>query len=205
VSDAPNSGHSDRGIRRRPIRAPALWRMLVVAGLLLSACQEPVPPATSAPAVPISTKTPEDAARSLLNLLREQLHAAARADRPAVARLRELALDRLVARPELERHITGLAQMTEAERTELFHKLVDSWAAAIAYYADGLALDQLKALGPTAGARVADLVVPARTPDDTAILHVYCQRTSGEEWRVIGLELVPPRTPATAPASSPGA
>ena len=120
MSDAPNSGHSDRGIRRRQIRAPALWRMLVVAGLLLSACQEPVPPATSAPAVPISTKTPEDAARSLLNLLREQLHAAARADRPAVARLRELALDRLVARPELERHITGLAQMTEAERTDQF-------------------------------------------------------------------------------------
>ncbi len=199
-----NHRHGVRGgCSPRTHRLTVLGAWVAVFVLPL-ACQRAAPVPTSAPAPSVSTKTPEDAARSLLTLLRAQLHAAAREDRPAVARLRQLALDQLVARAELEPHVTGAAQMTAAERTELFNKLVDTWAAAIAYYADGLALDQLKAVGPVAPSRTANVVVPARGPDDTALLHVRCQRGASDEWRILGLELVPARAPASAPTTAPG-
>ncbi len=210
--DRPTAGNTSlarrcagRGNARRCRGGRAtVWGALLLAPLALGACQRATPAATSAPALAISTKTPEDAARSLLGLLRAQLQAAARQERAVVAQLRQTALDHLVAREDILRHVSGAERLSEQEQSELFHKLVDSWAAAIAYYADGLALDQLKALGATAGTRAADLVLPARGPDDTALLHVYCQRTPGNEWRVAGLELVPSRTPATAPATAPG-
>jgi hypothetical protein len=178
---------------------------MVGALVLLSfsgACERVAPLPTSTPAaLPISTVTPEDATRSLLGLLRVQLQAAARNDRAAVAKLRELTLDKLVATDDVVARLHRPGGVSEKERAQVLDTLVTSWAATLAYYADGLGLDQIQVHPTGPATREAAIDVPARGRDDSAIVRVFCRRGKDNEWRVTGLEFAP--RPTTAPASSP--
>jgi hypothetical protein len=170
---------------------------------LATACERVAPPpADSLPTTqPISTVTPEDATRSLLGLLRAQLQAAARNDRTTVAKLRQLTLDKLILTDDILARLGSAAGVSEKERAQVLDTLVTSWAATLAYYADGLALDQIQMhpTGPAAHETAVD--VPARGRDDATVVRVFCRRGKDNEWRVTGLDFAPP--PTTAPSSSP--
>ena len=152
----------------------------------------------AAPATPIVSKTPQDATRSLLVALRAQLQATGSGDRAAARRYRDEVVKYIVARDQLTARYRALPTHAPQGETEMLGALVENWASILSYYADGLALDEMK-LGVTGSEGSGAVVdVPARGPEDRAIVRVACVRQADDEWRVLAIGL----EPATAPALS---
>ena len=148
-------------------------------------------------------KTPEDATRSLLDALREQLQATARGDRATARRCRDRVAEHIAARDQIMARYRALPGHAPQEEVEVLDTLVENWASILSYYANGLALSEMKrsAVGGEGGGAVVD--VPAHGPDDRAILRVACVRGSDDEWRILAVGLEPALLPTRA--TQPGA
>jgi hypothetical protein len=150
--------------------------------------------------------TPEDAARALLQLLHGHLQAIAHGDRKLADRYRDRVARDVAARDDILARYRSVAGRFAQEESRALAGLIENWAAIIAYYADGLELDRMKrgAASLEAGRAVVD--VPARGPEDRAVIRVACLRDKQAQWRATGIELVPPeiqahRAPTTRPAA----
>ena len=98
------------------------------------------------------------------------------------------------------RALPGHVPQAEAE---VLDTLVENWASILSYYANGLALSEMKrsAAGGEGGGAVVD--VPAHGPDDRAILRVACVRGLDDEWRILAIGLEPALMPTLT--TQPGA
>jgi hypothetical protein len=152
----------------------------------------------SAPAFEIALKSPEDATRSLLGGLREQLQATARGDRAAARRCRDAIVDRIAAQEQIVARFRAQPGHVPQKEGEVLEALVENWASILSYYANGLALGEMRlsTAGGDGGGAVVD--VPAQGADDRAILHVACVRGADDEWRILALGLEPAAAPVSA-------
>jgi hypothetical protein len=182
--------------------------LLLACGLVLTGCrrQPLATPATQAgtTGVTASLRSPEDAARSLMELLRAQLAAVAGRDRAAAARYRDQVAQEIVARDDVMARYNTLTGRTARTEDEVLHRLVESWAAAIAYYADGLDLQHMRLSAVAGQSGKAVVEIPAHGPNDEALLNVACLRGADERWRVVGVEFALPEAPhaTTLPAQA---
>ncbi len=181
----------------------ACWLPLVVCGSLTVGCR-PASSASSATqpaAVAIALRSPQEATRSLLELLRAHLQAIARHDRKAAEYYRDQVAAELVARADVLARFDTLPGRVTHDANEMLKRLVESWAAVVSFYADGLEPERMR-LGAVDGEGSKVVVdVPARGPAGEAILRVLCQRGPDEQWRVTSIEFAPPAPhgPTTAP------
>jgi len=195
------------------IDARATRTALAAGALLLGLCagcgKAPRPAAAaSAPAMPaVSLDTPADAARSLLECLRGELDAVARNDQAAQAQYLET-LRTLAAAESIKQRMADLPHFKLMLGDDLVAGVIHNWGAMLAYYADGLRLDQLRQT--SVGRTAATVIVPASGPADEALLQITCVREGDGPWRVRRLDFVtempktgPTSAPATAPASQP--
>ncbi|MEW6197580.1 MAG: hypothetical protein AB1601_02780 [Planctomycetota bacterium] len=155
------------------------------------------------PDAPLSQQTAPEAARHLLQFLQAHLQAVAHGRNDLAARFRDRAARELVARDDLLSRYRAVAGRFAVPDEEALRRIVESWAAVIAYYADGLALDDLRP-GPISGDLARTVVdVPAGGPGDDVLIRLACLRGEDDRWRVAGIEFVPPASPpATAPAAA---
>jgi hypothetical protein len=190
-----------------PVHARACLAILVGA-VAVGGCRRAVT-STSAeqaavPALDIVLKTPEDATRGLLDTLRAQLQATARGDRAAARRYRDQVVERVAARDQIMARYRALPGHVPQAEAEVLNTLMENWASILSYYANGLALSEMKrsVVGSEGGGAVVD--VPAHGPDDRAILRVACVRGPDDEWRILAIGLEPGLMPtlATQPAAA---
>lgn len=191
------------------------WFAVVVCSLAIGGCRRAANSTTagqpSAPAFEIALKTPEDATRSLLAGLREQLQATARGDRAAARRCRDAVVDLVAAKDQIMARLRAQPGHVPQKEAEVLAALVENWASIVSYYADGLALKEMRLIAAGNDGGGAAVEVPAQGADDCAILRVACVRGANDEWRILAIGLEPaaiptPATQATAasqPASEP--
>lgn len=182
-----------------------------VVGLVATACRrEAVEPPGAAgwtppvsPDASLSQQTAPEAARHLLQFLQAHLQAVAHGRDELAASFRDRAARDLAARADLLARYRSVAGRFAAPDEEALRRIVESWAAVIAYYAGGLALDDLRP-GPISGDLARTVVdVPAHGPRGDALIRVACLRGDDDRWRIAGIEFVPPASPpATAPAAT---
>ena len=150
----------------------------------------------------IVLKTPPDTARTLLLLLRAQLHASAGRDRAALHRAQEQTADQVLARDEILARYHTLAGRAALEDSRALDNLVENWAAIVAFYADGFEFERMRQVSPPNEGLTAVVDVPARGPHDQTILRIGCLRGKDEQWRVTSLAFATAE-PATPLASQP--
>ncbi len=177
--------------------------LVVVAAAALVGCESKLAEPTLSPApgeLPeVVLETPEDAAYSALNCLQSNLRAAAHRDKQAekesLERLRTVAAVRAI-----EQELAKWPQFEAVVGDDLIDGYLNNWAAAIAYYAEGLHFDRMRRAseGPS---RVA-VVVPASGPEDDALIQVISVRENDGRWRVLRIEFVV-GSPTARPASQP--
>jgi hypothetical protein len=185
---------------RRPTRISLL--LLAAAVVTLSFGCERKPSEEAAPPCDLpetALATPEETARTVLGCIQADLRAVARDDKTAVeaclAKLQTVASARTI-RQEFAR----LPQFKVLVGDELIKGIVSNWAAALAYYADGLHLKQMRRVSESDSKVV--LVVPASGPDDKTLIQITCVHEDDGLWRVARIEFVP-AIPASQPTSQP--
>ena len=182
-----------------------------VAGVLATACRREAaerpsvagwtPPVS--PDAPLSQQTAPEAARHLLQFLQAHLQAVAHGREDLAASFRDRVVRDLAARADLLARYRSVAGRFAAPDEEGLRRIVESWAAVIAYYADGLVLDDLRP-GPISGDLARTVVdVPAHGPRGDALIRVACLRGEDDRWRIAGIEFVPPASPSTTAPAAP--
>lgn len=154
---------------------------------------------------PLSQRTAAETTQHLLRFLQAHLQAIAHGRDDLAARFRDRAARELVARNDLLPRYRAAAGRFAAPDEEALRRIVEGWAAVIAYYADGLDLDDLRP-GPVSGDLLRTVIdVPAHGARGSTLIRVACLQGEDDRWRVLGIEFVPPALPpATAPAAFPG-
>lgn len=147
------------------------------------------------PAVDASVyAAPESVARLAVETMQAELAAVAKRDRRTAAaqhaRLLELAaaekIQAAVDRQPMYKAVTGEVATPG---------IVRNWPGTIAYYADKLALDQMRPTSVTADS--ATVLVPA----GEATLRVGCARGSDQRWRVARVDFAPAGASESGPAT----
>jgi predicted small lipoprotein YifL len=173
--------------------------LVATVALTLAGCEKPAPTVLPPPdAVPeVNLDTPEDAARSALTLLRSELRAIAQQNEQAaddcLAKLRTL-----VAVQTIDQRLARLPQFKVVVGGDVIEGYLENWAAAVAYYTEGLHLEQMRR-GAQSSTRAA-VVVPASGPEDQALIQITCIREDDGLWRVSRMDFVT-AFPASQPAS----
>ena len=178
------------------------WFLLLVCGGL-AGCRQAPPPAS--PPAEVDLQSPLEATGTLLDLLCAHLEATGRRDRSAAERLRDQAAIQTVARADVIARYKSLSGHVAQSDNEVLARLVESWAAALEYYAGGLdrAHMRIASLGSQGNKAVVD--VPAHGQSgEAATLRVSCLRVADEQWRVMAIEFAFPggQRTATAPAAA---
>ena len=177
---------------------------LVATGPVLTGCQRDAS-ATSRPATPaprIVLDTPESAACSVLESLHAHLQAVAAHDRAGAAEIRDRVAEEIAARDEiLSRHRRRPGESVDA-RDEYVRNCVESWAAIVSYYVDGITWGRVRLEASTQPRRQV-VRVPARHADDEAVIRVSCVLDDAGKWRVRAIDFAKPEAPASQPTSAP--
>lgn len=109
----------------------------------------------------------------------------------------------MTAREEIsQRHAARVKKTRSYDLDEVLGRLVDSWAALVAYYAEGLDFDGLTQTPVGSGADSAFVLVPASGKERDAVIRVECQRGADSVWRIVRVDFAPP-APVSQPASHP--
>jgi|GEM_PF-3506100 len=166
----------------------ALGALMIVVG----ACERQPPALVQLPpgeAPVIDLAAPENAAKTALLSLQAELRAVANEDeetsRTAFDQLRYLIDDESVFEM-LNRTPRYKALLGE----DLIKGLIENWGSAIAYYAEGLHLDQMRRLSESASKVL--VVVPASGAHDDALIQVTCVFSDDDSWHVSRIEFVRP-------------
>ncbi len=158
----------------------------------------------------IASGTPEEAARSLVAVMRCELKAVAAEDRASAARAREL-LRELAAQAEIEARFEKRPEYKAIVKKDLVGSVIDRWSAASAYYADTLEPAAAYIPAQASGADRTFVLVPIRAQRPLA-LRVECVRKQEGQWRVARIDFEPlspvstqptPAVPDAAAASQP--
>jgi hypothetical protein len=190
----------------RPRLGTAVPRVLCLAAWcgLASGCRREPPPPATLPAgvqVAITVDTPASAVRSLLELLSAHLDALARGDRRAADAYRNLVAEKLTARRHIMTRYREIARPFDKDEATVLRSISESWAAIIAYYADGIERDRISLTGLAGDADQAVVDVPARGSVGDALIRVACERDDAGNWSIVALELAPPSEAASQPSS----
>lgn len=181
---------------------PFLLCAVTAFGLLITGCERSdSSSAAQAPAADpaVLLDTPENATRSLFHFLRAQLRALAEDDK-AAARHRDQVVWHIAARDEIVARYRKVRGGRVKDEIAVLRRCVENWAAVIAYYADGLGLDQMRLdEGAKHGLR-AVVLVPARGRDDQAVIRVTCLLGEEDKWRVRAINFAEPATAGLPPA-----
>lgn len=204
--------------RSRPDRFSRTMRtcgaILLAAAVCCAGCEPALRPRGSdtTPAIEFNQSMPEEAARTLMRVLREQQRLIAAGDRRAANALREKALEQLLARDEIrELGLISAAGARHGDKEELLQaamrRTLDGWGALLGYYLDRLPLEMASMDGPVQG-NWARIRIPTGVPE-TAPIRVICARGADARWRVASVEFVhrgrsTAATPATNSALGPG-
>ena len=167
-----------------------MWLGALLTGAALGGCgpaRLSVPPAQEAPppAADLKLASPEDSARTLLVYLQRDQTAVAQNDARQAAAARDQAAWHVLARDEILRRVPQ--RKTAKEKSELLNRIVESWSAALAYYADGLSPEQARA--QMIGNDQARVLIPAAHGGEQAAVRVDVMRGADSGWHVIGMEL----------------
>jgi hypothetical protein len=182
--------------------------MSLAAIAAIGGCQQQAPekPIASppAPAAEVKLDTPTETARTLVHFLRGQLAAAAAHDKAAGQAQRAQVVWHVIDRDALLAQFAEVPGRSTTDPAVVLDRLVQSWASALLYYADGLELDAARVVQRPGGSK-AIVRVAAHGPNDDALLAVACQRGPDDAWRVIGMEFVNPASlePTTQAATMP--
>jgi hypothetical protein len=191
-----------RGTRRWLASAAVFSAVLLTPGCGRETAS--IEPPARDPAVKLDS--PLNATRSLLDLLSAHIHAVADHDRSAADAARDQVVWHVADRADIQtryEHFSNILANTEAKQAQLWREHVESWAAIVSSYVDGLELDRAVA---TKGSNDATVRVPAHRGEDAATLLVECARTASNTWQVQKILFEPRRAstahsrPATQPA-----
>ncbi len=174
--------------------------------ILASGCESAHKPTATKPPPPanLDTQTAGGVTRAFLTLLCEHCTAMAVEDQERADRARDQiiwhVLDRNALRPMRQRSEGGPILGGSLPR---FRRLVESWASAVMYYADGFAFDQLS-VHPTRDDSWTTVRVPAHGPNDDTVIHIACLRDAEDQWRVVALDFEP-EAPVSTTTTQPAA
>jgi hypothetical protein len=149
--------------------------------------------------------SPQHTARTLLILLREELRAIRRGDRDAQRRCRRQ-LEHLADRTTIQQRFARTPQVKVLLGEDLVAGVISQWGATIAYYAEGLELDQIRepaasTTQPAAGLRQVVQVRGIGKAGEPVWIRVHCVRGEDELWRVTHVDFAARRSDAqTQPA-----
>lgn len=183
--------------------------------LLPSGCGRAAPPAhkhsppTSLPAgEELRLDSPQLTARTLLILLREELRAIRLGDRSAQLRCRQQ-LERLADRATILQRFASTPQVKMLLGEDLVAGVINQWGATIAFYAEGLELDQIaepaastSTMQPTAGLRQVVRVRGHGKAGEPAWIHVHCVLGEDGLWRVTHVDFAGGRGPVQSQPAS---
>lgn len=214
----PERGGGSRRTAPRPLHTPPRSRRvaprialtaLAVLAALLPGCQRPPPPDAVGPGSPppdqfhVVTTDPHDLTRTLLIGLQARLRAIRQRNPAAAAAYQERLRDALAER-EIARQFESHPSKRFLVGPDLADGILRTWAAAIAYYAEGLDFATLQPLGPPASASAetprAAFRIRARGRDDQAWIRVVAVRQPDGRWGAVELDFwnEPPAAPAAA-------
>ncbi len=205
---------ADPSVPSGPWLAAVLGAILAaLCAMIVSGCGHTAPPAQeSSPSPPVHADeplrldSPQHTARALLILLREELRAIRRGDRDAQRRCRQQ-LEHLADRTTIQQRFARTPQVKVLLGEDLVAGVISQWEATIAYYAEGLELDQIiepvaPTTQPTAGLRQVVQVRGLGKAGEPAWIRVHCVRGQDELWRVTHVDFAVRRSAAqTQPAA----
>ena len=204
VSSAASPGR-DAHAPRAP-RCRVALAVFAALAALLPGCQRPPPPdAVGAPSPPpdqfrVVATDAQDLARSLLIGLQARLRAIRQRNPAAAAAYQDRLRDALAER-EIARQFESHPSKRFIVGPDLADGILRTWAAAIAYYAEGLDFATLQPIGPPASASAetprAAFRIRARGRDDQAWIRVVTVRQPDGRWGAVELDFL-----AEAPAGA---
>ncbi|TWT41709.1 hypothetical protein RAS1_28300 [Phycisphaerae bacterium RAS1] len=181
--------------------------MLTATALLTGGCgdnQAAEAAKTAAAAAKLDLKiaqaTPEEAVRTLFELVRVDLAAAARQDRPA-QKVISGTLERLASREDIHRRVRNIARLSGKPADEFFDKVIGRWSAVLAPYYEKADLAAMRVLSTRDdGGYVRIRIASADPQGRPAGLMVECSNDRGA-WKIAGVYFDSPGA-ASQPASS---
>lgn len=164
-----------KAAERMTTRQPAGILLLSFAVLLVfGGCAKPgAGKSLPAPRMPqVQTDTPEQAARSALQLMQNELRAVAAHDSQLTTRIHEALLE-LVARREAEKALKNVSGAKSLLGEDVVSGMVELWTAALAHYSEGI---DFESVTQTQGATATEVAVYASAVagKETAYLRVDC-------------------------------
>jgi hypothetical protein len=194
-----SNGNPRRAVHRLTRRSSLLLAVAVVT--VLFGCERKLSEQDAPPCDLPETAlaTPEETARTVLGCIQADLRAVARDDKTAIEACLEK-LQTVASARTIRQEFARLPQFKALVGDELIKGIVSNWAAALAYYADGLHLKQMRRVSESDSKVV--LVVPASGPDDKTLIQITCVHEDDGLWRVARIEFVP-AIPASQPTSQP--
>ncbi|MBK9118752.1 MAG: hypothetical protein IPM18_04005 [Phycisphaerales bacterium] len=183
---------------RRTVCVPAL--LILGFAVIITGCRRP--PETAAPlAFDVDTTTPVAAAQSTLRGLTAQLAASTQGNRAAAHATRDRLIATLMAREETYARYRARAGVGAVEMPLFLARLVDNWAAAIAYYAADVRYDEARTVPRANDSSKAEIAIPAHGPNDDALIGIWLQRDAQGAWRVTALQFLSRDAATTTPAT----
>lgn len=194
---------------RRSVAAPLLFTLVAFVAFI-GGCERrapaPAPAGTpTAQALRIDLSTPRNAVRSLIECLRAELSAVERHDRAGVEACREKLLE-IVSIETIAAAVAKRQKRVINDRSAVARSLARavslSWGSVIAYYADGIDLEDMVCPAPAPNTRKVFALVPARGPEENVEFRIRCVLDKDESWRIAGIDFHVPAT-TTRPAAPP--
>lgn len=178
---------------------------IVLVGVLACGCRRGPAATSSQPAAPdseIVRTTPQDTVRSLLQILRAELQAIARKEKGEADRQRDRIVAQVLATDDIMGRHKKAAGRFAKDAHVVLPVLVENWAAVLSYYADGLAMEEIRLAATGRDGTSAVVEIPARGLSDEAVLRVVCVRDKDDQWHVAALDFAPRPRPMPASASA---
>lgn len=194
-------------LSRRQVECPLLLCVAVAFGLFAAGCQRNDSSSASPAEAPSADSavvlgTPEHATGSLLHFLGAHLRAIADGDKAAAARYRDQVVWHIAARDEIVARHRKVRGGRAKDEIGVLRRCVENWAAILAYYADGLALDQMRLEEGARRALQVVVLVPARGGDDQAVIRVTCLLGGDGKWRVRAIDFADAASAAPRPEAA---
>lgn len=151
-----------------------------------------------APQMPqVRTDTPEQAARSALLLMQNELRAVAARDAQITARIHEMTLG-IVSRREAEKALKNVSGAKSLLGEDVVSGMIELWTAALAHYSEGIDFASFsQTQGPTANE--VTVYANAAAGPETAYLRLDCSKEENR-WVIRNFSIDPAGPPRGGPS-----